>query len=322
MQSLYAQQVSSAALSMLDRKADWQVHSIFHRTFNITDGDRVVTITEIPSKELPNGVCVSLPGRSGFERFHLEARNEVLYQDGHLIFPFAGLAIDLSGAIIYPSDKCISESLLEGEELIRRLSMVHNIACMVAPQEGLAPLWYKTGEILKGINISKSETPIIQQMAIIALIDLLDGVRLKDSERIKRSAEAMAGLGIGLTPSGDDILTGFCAMLVLWGDATHKSRPIKSLLESIWEGAEGKTNPIGLNYLRQAMCSEISRVLHDFIRCLIVSEHLDLSHSTQELFAYGATSGSELGLGAYLGAVVSMEYAKSMPQDLEKIHVC
>ena len=307
MQTLVAQRMSSAATPTTQPGFRCEVHSVFRRVLNLTANGLLITVTDMGSSDLPNGVFVRLPEGSDFESFRLQTGNQG-YGDGkELLFPGAGLAIDLSNVDIVPSEKSINERLLLRNERGPRLAAVHKLACRLAPSEGLTPLWRNTGDILRGNVPMQSAITTLLQVASTALVDLINGVREIDVESIKSGAGALTGLGIGLTPSGDDVLTGFVAALVLWMDATRDKGQTEPILKAIRDGVGRKTNLIALNYLDQAMRSEISEQLYRFISCLIASKPADLQRTIEELFAYGASSGAELGLGAYLGVAVSME---------------
>ena len=73
------------------------------------------------------------------------------------------------------------------------------------------------------------------------------------------------------------------------------------------ESVARNSNPISLNYLAQAIRLEISSELFEFIRCLFEQKAEKIKKAIQNLFSYGATSGAELGLGAFLGASISLE---------------
>ena len=112
------------------------------------------------------------------------------------------------------------------------------------------------------------------------------------------SAKQIVGLGIGLTPIGDDILTGYLfarqalGKSVLWTD-------------DIVEYAQTKTNNISLKSLREVQnhhyTSFLIKVLEDFFEKGCIEE-------TKKWIHYGATSGAALLTGFTYGVLEEERY--------------
>ena len=112
------------------------------------------------------------------------------------------------------------------------------------------------------------------------------------------AATALLGLGVGLTPSGDDFLVGFLAA----GPDVAPDEAAKLLRQ-----AEVATNDIAHAYLRHAVARRYSTHLRDFLLCLWgLPEGRSISDASRaealdRVLATGAASGWDLVTGVVAG---------------------
>lgn len=114
----------------------------------------------------------------------------------------------------------------------------------------------------------------------------------------------LVGYGAGLTPAGDDFLTGYMAVLNSCGDKIPCRDSLKeSLLANLYN-----TSYISANMLFNA----VNSIYHEYIQNLIyavVHENPEIIfEQTKKLITIGATSGSDLTTGIYLGFINALEY--------------
>jgi len=113
-------------------------------------------------------------------------------------------------------------------------------------------------------------------------------------ERLHEGALALAGLGSGLTPAGDDFLTG----AMLWAWLAH---PVPApFCRALVEAAIPRTTLLSAAFLRAAARGECSASWHGLLEALSeraeargASWQLALHQAVQEIMAYGATSGAD-----------------------------
>ncbi|NLF66398.1 MAG: DUF2877 domain-containing protein [Chloroflexi bacterium] len=84
---------------------------------------------------------------------------------------------------------------------------------------------------------------------------LLDGICMRDLSEVREAARGLAGRGIGLTPSGDDVLMGVLYALWVW-------KPERALLEAIVRRAAPRTTTLSAAFLRAAAEGEASYAWH------------------------------------------------------------
>jgi len=125
-------------------------------------------------------------------------------------------------------------------------------------------------------------------------VKLCRGVVSHDLEAVRSGAHALAGLGGGLTPAGDDYMVG--AMLAAW--LLYPAGWARSLAETIVEAAAGRTNRLSTAWLRAAARGEAGLRWHLLLEALSVRDLAGLEDAVLELLSVGHTSGAD-ALGGF-----------------------
>jgi hypothetical protein len=109
-----------------------------------------------------------------------------------------------------------------------------------------------------------------------------------DAGTAQTAALGLVGLGIGLTPSGDDFLVGLLAGL----EATD--HPLRdALAAAIARETPGRTTEFGAALLEHACRGEFSQRLHDVLIAIAAHDDVGLPRAIARAEAYGATSGAD-----------------------------
>jgi Protein of unknown function (DUF2877) len=109
-------------------------------------------------------------------------------------------------------------------------------------------------------------------------------------DRLAAAVGALAGLGPGLTPAGDDVLAGALVTLAAAAD-----EPRRAALARAVEGALGRTVPISAALLAQACRGRSVPEVAALLRAVAGSGDLDAALAALALV--GHTSGAALALG-------------------------
>jgi hypothetical protein len=115
---------------------------------------------------------------------------------------------------------------------------------------------------------------------------LAHGIRFADTGAFIAGAQALVGLGEGLTPAGDDCLVGALAVLRRFGRG--RLHPLATARDALVEAAARSTTAVSCAFLVHALDGEFSEVVADLLRA---ESPVDAKAAAGRLRAMGGTSG-------------------------------
>jgi len=154
------------------------------------------------------------------------------------------------------------------------------------------------------------ETPM-SQLALPLLRLLLKSMNEQNIVGIVGSVSRLAGLGPGLTPSGDDVLGGFTAVMTLLASHLSDQAAFYQAIALCIPGvARPHTLTLSTVLLDHAARGEVAEHLGDLLLSLAlpVEKSETVQAAAARLLAYGTTSGADTLLGILL-ALHSLEGA-------------
>ncbi len=118
---------------------------------------------------------------------------------------------------------------------------------------------------------------------------VFNGLATRNLELVRAGARSLAGLGGGLTPSGDDYLVGI--MYAVWtaGGAGEAA----AICGQIAEVAGRRTTPLSRAWLRAAAAGEASSLWHELVGGLVMRDLRSVQAVTRRMLALGHTSGAD-----------------------------
>lgn len=117
-----------------------------------------------------------------------------------------------------------------------------------------------------------------------------------DAEGVVRAAQPLYGMGLGLTPSGDDVLVGLLLVLMRWGQLTPFGEEGSGLARRLAVGAAGRTTRISACILHSAAEGYADERLLKALDGMVTGERSP--ETCAELLArYGGSSGVDALLG-------------------------
>ncbi|MCQ4207465.1 DUF2877 domain-containing protein [Streptomyces longispororuber] len=139
---------------------------------------------------------------------------------------------------------------------------------------------------------------------------LIAAVRDGRDAAIRRGILALLGLGPGLTPAGDDFLTGVAVLAALPGSALTGFGPA---LKAVLAEHPGRTTDLSHATLTEAADARVRHELVDVLRELAHGRHpQELNAPARELLAIGHTSGSDTLSGLIAGLHLEEELRGSL----------
>jgi hypothetical protein len=134
----------------------------------------------------------------------------------------------------------------------------------------------------------------VERMRAAATVLLLGA---EAAASVTEAARRLLGLGEGLTPSGDDILTGLAFV------AAHPGFGLTTILEPLTAAArdgQASTTLLSIVTLRAALTGRARRRLHDLVCAIIVGDSPGVVTMAIETAAIGHTSGCDMLTGIRL----------------------
>jgi hypothetical protein len=168
------------------------------------------------------------------------------------------------------------------------------------------PRWEKLRkqktEIINRLNLLQIEH---ENEAILQFSDSLSSAIVNTNiPAIKNISSKLAGLGIGLTPAGDDYLMGamYAARMI------HPEQIAKQISEEIANVAVPLTTSLSGAWIKSASKGEAGEVWHEFFDALLADANIYLPMS--KILSVGETSGSDAVMG-FLSVINNVPQVKS-----------
>jgi len=281
-----------------------QVRAVFERTclLETADGNLVALVLPRIGNGPLNVVVDGRPG--GFSALRPGA--PVRLQDGRLV---AGpVAISIEGVALWEPRPDWQALRSRSAAITERLPLLQLLADRHAPE---SILLQRTGPVRcqAVIESTAKRSPPANPASPVAtrgeLQDALlatarEGARALlrgwagDTAALKEGAGRLAGLGVGLTPAGDDFLAG----LMLWAWLAHPGP--RRLCQLVFEAAAARTTALSAAFLRAAAEGMCSEPWHDLLAALDGGRQDRLEAAVQKVLACGSTSGADTLAGFLL----------------------
>ena len=277
------------------------VHSVFKNAVNIQGAAEglLLTLLALEETDLPQGIRLDALGDVAFEGLRVGTRTT--FGDGMLGVGEA-LRIDLRSASIYRGDL----SSLDADLTNPAVAVAWRTA-----RRALSERRLRAASVLRlsdrSDQIPAHESTLARQIES-TMRDVLQATARYDAAGLARLAD-LVGLGTGLTPSGDDILTGYLAGLWCAVRAKPERRAFLSAVSELVIRSSERTNDIARTYLRLAARGQVSSRLFDLAEAICTGAGPErVSEVAEAAMQVGHTSGMEsvygllLGLAAWDGA--------------------
>jgi hypothetical protein len=133
---------------------------------------------------------------------------------------------------------------------------------------------------------------------------------LVDDGRLQEAARILGGLGPGLTPSGDDALTG-----IVFGLRAALGPAIEPFAIPAGEAARG--GAVGRDALAFAARGQVLAPVHALISAIVDGNAMQARAAARAVAAVGETSGADLLVGLGWGLSEDVVYAVAVSEGLE-----
>jgi Protein of unknown function (DUF2877) len=271
------------------------IHSIFPKALNIVVDDTLFVLLSAKVSRMPNSA--RLPACIMEQLYaKLSPGTGVCVGNGTLSIPILDLSIYLPDTVGWEPVPVIAAYGWRHASVSRHARLLAQHLAHRSRQDGLAHL-------VKPLLLDQKtrETPLAQ-IALPLLRLLLRASREQDRANVEKAARGLAGLGPGLTPSGDDTLGGFIGVLGLAGVQPEMDREAsKHLAEVIASAARPHTTLLSATLLAHAARGEMAEHVGELLMALPVDDSATVLQAAERVLAYGAYSGGDTLLGLLLG---------------------
>jgi Protein of unknown function (DUF2877) len=168
-----------------------------------------------------------------------------------------------------------------------------------SPRPNWEVLYAKRAELISQLT-SLAIATCQPSLPISLLSTFSTSIANADSESCPAAARRLAGLGIGLTPAGDDFILG--AVLAAW--IIHPAEIASVLAKEVTNTAAPLSTSLSAAWLRSAGQGEAGILWHHFFNALIAVDPLQLQNSLYKILVVGETSGVD-ALAGFLGTVMN-----------------
>ena len=290
---------STAIESMLDLPTTrGSVHSVFPRAANLLLGGRLLTLHARETPCAPNGLVLALRANQK-PLAGLQPGMVCLVERGIIAIPMANLRLDLQQSQPWHPRPQLAPGACPPKRLQQHLALLETYLSAHASPDGLAGLAYVHPET----STEKAGAgSMLLRAAWSATQQLLDGIAQQRMSLARQGMSTLIGLGPGLTPSGDDVLTGLIAATLVLGEPV--GQPVTFYQRVSAEAlaiAYSRTNKLSITWIEYAGRGEVAEHLGRLFETLIQSDTSHVEQAAQEVLNSGATSGGDILAGIILG---------------------
>ena len=273
------------------------IHSVFLKAVNIAVGDTMLALLSSEVPRMPNSVRLSA---FVMEKLYnsLHPGMEVEIGGGRINIPYIDFSLWLPKKAAWEPRPDIAAHRLCRATVAQHTRLLAQHLADAPQQDGLAPL-------VRPLFLSQParETPLAKR-ALPVLRLLVCASRQQDVAGVEKAARGLAGLGPGLTPSGDDTLGGFVGVLALLSAQLGIDGAPRNHLAAIIASAAGpRTTRLSAVLLAHAAHGEVAEHVGELLIALALplEESETVLLAADRVLAYGAYSGADTLLGLLLG---------------------
>ncbi len=269
-----------------------QVHSVFLRACNIeTHSGELVTLLAAGCGNLPHAVRCASP--IGPLNARMRKGQAAILDGARLCIPAAELVMDLSRATVWNGMVADAPPGLRGMASHGTLRELRETLRHQAPDQGVAPVLFSSGAPQSAL-----ERALVARMAQTLPI-LARATEASDPEAVASALSTLVGLGVGLTPAGDDFIVGYLA--ALWS-RSRREPGIAALLNALSLPVRLlslRTNAISRQMLLDALQGQFAERLIEVMICVCGGG--DVAGATVRALEVGHSSGADVLCGLLFG---------------------
>jgi hypothetical protein len=260
------------------------VHSVFDHAVNMLFDERMISVLSEPRSLVPYGCTVSCG--NPFPAYGIKPGMPAALNTASL--SAGALQLDFSEAVPVELDMDRIPLTGNADDILSGAETILKTLRETGDSEGLSPL------------VSGCGSNLYVRFIAPRLEILYNAVAAGGGDAAVDAAEACAGCGIGLTPSSDDLLTGYMAgvrLLCRMGRMTD----VTAYLPAMAQAAAQRTNRISGTFLTECATGLVSKDFLSLLSCIFTgAAECAVSEAAKRVASFGSTSGRDMLTGLVL----------------------
>lgn len=305
-QTRYAVSVSARVMELIANGEQGRVHSVFTACINVIIGhENLITIgIEGGISHLPYCLLIDNCPELRFDRLGLRKDMEVNITSQEIAIPEAGMRISLENVLIYESKR----EPIKYEHRERQIRRNLDAAWQTLKEKGKKNGLGCECVVFQNLNrkIAKDEyirMDLLCRRGVRFIKELIHSIEQNNTHRINSLLKELIGLGIGLTPSADDVIAGIACSLFLAG-RTDFSNTLSTFLAS---GNGMNTTLVSRESLKHIVGGEMSDAVYNMVQSVLMTTEKEVVENTEKVIKYGSASGTETAMGILLGVKLALK---------------
>jgi hypothetical protein len=280
------QSISAKGLSWLESNHAKRVLHVFNPVSNLIDDQN--SVISLVRPEIGNGPFTAVTGKIDF-REYIDIKSNILVKQK--LLEVGKLKFDFSNALTWNSMPNWQSISNDPKQLYSGLDAVEYQVGTEGPPQSFA-------ELVLNIPRNYPESDPTFARAKTGVMELFSGFKSGESMAMRNGAELLAGLGVGLTPAGDDFLVG--SILALWSYFPESEAQRLSTL--IAKEASPRTNSISAAWINASAQGEAGQHWHRLLEALQSGNSEMLQNAVRAILPTGHTSGAD-SLGGFVATL-------------------
>jgi uncharacterized protein DUF2877 len=270
------------------------VHSVYAGAINIMTILGMVSL--VPLEKGRGPLNVNFRNAEWPARGMINVGDDVSARNG-TVYIGSRLKVCISGAELYDPSGYFEREVLPMPLIASNLDAIRDVVIVQGRFEGVAGLLLALEPHDSGAfalnSTCKYALPEVQR--------LIDGLHHGAAEVVMLASSNLVGLGTGLTPAVDDMLAGLFASVALGRRNGIGKKGVERLITAIIPAVEEDTSTVSWEFLREAAEGRANERVAGLIEAMYTCENTVVRAMTTDVLSIGATSGTDLAVGVFLG---------------------
>jgi hypothetical protein len=278
--------------ALQDRPWGGQVHSVYRHAVNLSTSGGLVTFVSERGDNAPRTLVLQVPDLGALG---LRPGMSVWASPGGVTVE-NGLQLSVAGAVRHqPRMPSLAPLLGRGASATGR--------AMQTLSETLAGSGVRGG-VLPALHLVGSINRAVAQALADRITLLSEALARNESRAALEAACGLIGLGVGLTPAGDDYLTGLAAVCASPGSVAHTRLGVLARAVELRGAA---TTEVSITTLREALQGRVGESVAALGTALNHDDAGALAAAAETVIGIGSTSGTDILSGMQAGLQLERE---------------